>query len=137
VLAALCAAFADPLALPAAVGADGPWHGEPPTYGVSQPVQQMVTMSDGVKLAVDVYRPMLACGANAPGRFPVILSQTPYGKRSAVTTQSMGHGIGGDGYFPYLVERGSWELVLDAMTHPGPASPGRVSRGACLQATMP
>ena len=30
-----------------------------------------------------------------------------------------------------------WELVLDALTHPGPANPGRIDRGACLQATMP
>jgi triacylglycerol lipase len=31
-----------------------------------------------------------------------------------------------------------WELVLDAMSHPGqPADPARVSRAACLQATMP
>ena len=83
------------------------------TYGVSQPVQQMVTMSDGVQLAVDVYRPTLSSGANAPGRFPVILSQTPYGKRSVVTTQSMGQGMGGDGYYPYLVERGYIDVVAD------------------------
>ncbi|HEV3128047.1 MAG TPA: hypothetical protein VGY32_03645 [Solirubrobacteraceae bacterium] len=30
-----------------------------------------------------------------------------------------------------------WELVLDAMTHPGPANPGRIDRGACLEAAMP
>jgi triacylglycerol lipase len=30
-----------------------------------------------------------------------------------------------------------WELVLDAMTHRGPANPGRIDRGACLQASMP
>jgi triacylglycerol esterase/lipase EstA (alpha/beta hydrolase family) len=30
-----------------------------------------------------------------------------------------------------------WELVLDAMTHPGPANPGRIDRSACLQAAMP
>jgi hypothetical protein len=30
-----------------------------------------------------------------------------------------------------------WELALDAMTHPGPASPGRVDHGACLQSAMP
>ena len=30
-----------------------------------------------------------------------------------------------------------WELVLDAMTHTGPADPGRINRGACLQAEMP
>ncbi len=30
-----------------------------------------------------------------------------------------------------------WELVLDAMRHPGPADPRRVDPSACLQATMP
>ncbi len=110
---ALCAAFVCALALPAAAAADGPWHAEPATYGVSQPVQQMVTMSDGVRLAVDVYRPTLSGGANAPGRFPVIMSETPYGKRSAVTTMSMGQGMGGDGYYPYLVQRGYIDVVAD------------------------
>jgi hypothetical protein len=100
-------------ALPPAAAADGPWHAGPAQYGVSQPVQQMVTMSDGVQLAVDVYRPTLSSGANAPGRFPVVLSQTPYGKRSVVTTQSMGQGMGGDGYYPYLVQRGYIGVVAD------------------------
>ncbi len=31
----------------------------------------------------------------------------------------------------------AWELALDAMTHAGPANPGRIDRGACLEATMP
>ena len=31
----------------------------------------------------------------------------------------------------------AWELALDAMTHAGPADPGRIDRGACVQATMP
>jgi hypothetical protein len=113
VLAALCAAFVCAPALPAAAEADGPWHAEPANYGVSQPVQQMVKMSDGVQLAVDVYRPTLASGAPAPGRFPVILSVTPYGKRSVVTTQSMGQGMGGDGFYPYLVQRGYIDVVAD------------------------
>ena len=30
-----------------------------------------------------------------------------------------------------------WELTLDALTHPGPANPGRIDRGACLQTAMP
>ena len=30
-----------------------------------------------------------------------------------------------------------WELVLDAMTHAGPANPGRIDRGACLDSAMP
>src|SRR5205807_8413808 len=93
--------------------AEGPWHAEPAGYGVSQPVEHMVAMSDGVQLAVDVYRPTGSSGAPAPGRFPVIMSQTPYGKRSAVTTQSMGQGMGGDGFYPYLVERGYIDVVAD------------------------
>ncbi len=38
-----------------------------------------VPMRDGVKLATDVYRPGRG-GKPAPGRFPVILERTPYGK---------------------------------------------------------
>ncbi len=30
-----------------------------------------------------------------------------------------------------------WELALDALTHPGPANAGRISRDACLETTMP
>src|SRR5438046_361150 len=85
-----------------AARADGPWHGEPAAYGVSNPTQHLVTMSDGVPVAVDVYVPTQANGSPAPGRFGVILSQTPYNKRSPVTTQSMGSGFGGDGFYPYL-----------------------------------
>ncbi len=48
----------------------------------------MVPMRDGVVLATDVYRPAQA-GAPLPGRFPVILERTPYGKtipsRSEIT----------------------------------------------------
>ena len=39
----------------------------------------MVAMRDGVRLATDIYRPARA-GKAAPGRFPVILERTPYGK---------------------------------------------------------
>jgi triacylglycerol lipase len=31
----------------------------------------------------------------------------------------------------------TWELALDALTHPGPADPERVSRGVCLRTTLP
>ena len=30
-----------------------------------------------------------------------------------------------------------WELTLDALTHPGPANPGRIDGGACLETAMP
>jgi hypothetical protein len=39
----------------------------------------MVPMRDGVKLATDIYRPAKD-GRPLPGRFPVILERTPYGK---------------------------------------------------------
>src|SRR5687768_882844 len=56
-----------------------------------------VTMSDGVILSADVYRP------DKPGRYPVLLTQTPYNKNSAA--------------FPsgneYLVRRGYAHVVVD------------------------
>lgn len=46
-----------------------------------------VRARDGVMLATDVYRPALG-GAPAPGRFPVLLERTPYGKRRTVLNQA-------------------------------------------------
>ena len=40
----------------------------------------MVPMRDGVRLATDVYLPAAADGSPLPGRWPVLLSRTPYGK---------------------------------------------------------
>jgi len=39
----------------------------------------MVTMRDGIRLATDIYFPATPSG-QAPGRYPVILERTPYGK---------------------------------------------------------
>lgn len=111
---ALVLAAALACAAPASAGASGwPWKPAAATYGVSSATQHMVTMSDGVQLAVDVYRPTTRDGAPAKGPFPVILSETPYGRRSLVTTQSMGQGFGGDGYYPYLIKRGYIDVVAD------------------------
>src|SRR2546430_1250334 len=71
-------------------------------------------MSDGTSLAADIYYPTdPRTGRRAPGRFPVVLSITPYGKRSSVTKGSSGSGFGGDGYYPYLVQRGYLNVVVD------------------------
>lgn len=43
----------------------------------------MVVMRDGVKLATDLYFPAQADGQRAEGRFPVILTRTPYNKIGA------------------------------------------------------
>jgi uncharacterized protein len=42
----------------------------------------MVPMRDGVKLATDIYYPAKD-GAPAPGKYPVLVSRTPYGKNPA------------------------------------------------------
>ena len=98
----------------AALAAPSPWPGSPEAYGVSGPTQHMVTMSDGVQLAVDVYYPTdPRTGRPATGPFPIVLSQTPYGKRSSVTTQSMSAAYGGDGYYPYLIRHGYIDVVAD------------------------
>ena len=116
------AALATALAALAAPAVADAWSPEPATFGVSAPTQSVVKMSDGVELAVDVYVPTdPKTGAPAPGRFPVILAQTPYGKRSAVTTSSAstdngqpsGQSLGGDGYYPYLVQRGYVNVIAD------------------------
>jgi len=44
----------------------------PEQYGVNSARGYLVSMRDGVRLSVDIYRP------DAPGRFPAILSHTPY-----------------------------------------------------------
>src|SRR5579864_5665055 len=56
---------------------------EPPgsaeNYGVGVAKDVMVPMRDGVKLATDIYYPTKD-GAPVPGKFPVLVSRTPYGK---------------------------------------------------------
>jgi hypothetical protein len=52
------------------------------SYDVAVAVDVMVPMRDGVKLATDVYMPAHD-GALAPGKFPVLVARTPYGKVAA------------------------------------------------------
>lgn len=46
-----------------------------------------VPMRDGVALSIDLYRPATG-GVARPGRFPVLLERTPYGKRRPVLNQA-------------------------------------------------
>lgn len=48
---------------------------------------QSVRMRDGVPLSIDIYRPAHG-GIALPGRFPVLLERTPYGKRRVVLNQA-------------------------------------------------
>jgi len=53
-------------------------------YEIASRKNVMVPMRDGVKLATDVYLPAKD-GKPVEGRFPVILSRTPYGKTSGMS----------------------------------------------------
>ena len=85
---------------PAATAAVQPhWVPQPvaASYGFSASVAATVTMDDGVSLAVQVVYPTdMVTGARAPGTFPVIITQNPYGTALSDPTTS------GD----YLVQRG-------------------------------
>jgi hypothetical protein len=52
----------------------------PQTYASSVSKQQFVTMDDGVKLGVTITFPSKDGSAPAPGKFPVVLAMTPYGR---------------------------------------------------------
>jgi predicted acyl esterase len=56
------------------------WKARPATYGVNVTKDVAITMSDGTVLSANVFRPARADGSAAPGRFPVLLVQTPYNK---------------------------------------------------------
>src|SRR3954464_13079548 len=77
-LSVLCA-LAALLPLGPAQAAPG-WKERPATYGVHVDEDVPVTMSDGVVLRVNVYRPARADGSPVQRRLPVILTQTPYNK---------------------------------------------------------
>jgi hypothetical protein len=91
------------------------WQPEAATFGVSKPVIIPVTMDDGVVISTEVVYPTdPATGARTTGRFPVLLTQNPYGTgRSDPTTA-------GD----YFVRRG-YIYVASAVRGTG-ASGGQV-----------
>ena len=96
--------------LPAVSLADGPsraisgtWKPRPATYGIVIEKDVPVSMSDGNVLRVDVRRPAKADGSPAPGRFPVILTQTPYNKNSGALAFEADH----------LVTRGYVQVIAD------------------------
>src|SRR4051794_40133039 len=97
VVAALVLAAA--LAAPA-----GAWTAPPAQYpGVVKTQDVPITMSDGVVLHADVIHPATASGAIAPGRFPVLLTQTPYNKAAPSLNFED----------DYLVEHGYVQVIAD------------------------
>jgi predicted acyl esterase len=111
----LVAATVTPVAS-AAPRTTGPWQPDPATYGVSAPTAVSVRMDDGVLISARVVYPTdPATGALATGKFPVLLTQNPYGTGRSEPTS------GGN----YFVQRG-YIYVASAIRGTG-ASGGQVS----------
>lgn len=78
------------------------WQPPPATYGVVAQKNVLVPMDDGVRLVADVYYPANPqTGARASGRFPVLLTQSPYSVSLNAPELASKTGPGA-----YFVERG-------------------------------
>ena len=109
--AASAATAPDPLAPPAAASAapGSGWAPEAATYGVVTQVNVPVTMADGTVLRATIATPAdPKTGKPAAGPFPVLLTQSPYGKDSAGQLGSSAIGID-----PYFVKRGYIDVAVD------------------------
>jgi uncharacterized protein len=98
------------LAVPAAA-----WTPEAATYGVGELKNQQITASDGTVLSANVYYPTDAStGQEASGSFPVILTQTPYGKDDGEIAGASSSSLAElAGESDYLIERGYIQVVAD------------------------
>ena len=86
-----------------AVQLPSPWQPEPPKYTYDTKKDISVRMDDGVVLQADEYFPVHpVTGGKSPGRFPVLLAQTPYGKSRAVQNLA-----------DYFVRRGYVLVIAD------------------------
>src|SRR5579875_810640 len=100
----------------AAPGSTG--HPERARYGTTSRDDIAVTMHDGTVLRVNVISPATKAGTPARGPFPVLLTQTPYGKGQG-SNSAPGSAAKPGGASPtggaddYLVERGYIEVVAD------------------------
>jgi len=106
-------------------GNDGSWLVTPQDYAARrpadyrvsrQPTSCYVTMRDGVRLAVDVYRPLVADGKPATGKWPSIAIFTPYFRRFALEAgapSSSEPSIAAGRYRDFFVPRGYAVVVVD------------------------
>ena len=62
------------------------WQPEPASFGVGEQHNVPVQMADGTTLRVDLYVPTNSDGTPAQGPFPVVMTQSPYGKDAALKT---------------------------------------------------
>jgi predicted acyl esterase len=111
-----------------------------PKYGIKVEKDVYVTMRDGVRLAIDIYRP------NARGKFPALLAMSPYGKDEVellMAPQPLARSAVWDGNieagdFNDIVPRGYVHIIGDerGMGHSGGEFPGPDGRD-CYDLYLP
>ncbi|HEX7354783.1 MAG TPA: CocE/NonD family hydrolase [Mycobacteriales bacterium] len=94
------------------------WKPEAATYGTASTDDIAVPGAGGTTIRVNEIYPTLASGAPAPGKFPVLLTMTPYGKQQGGSSTpgsaaTSGGGTPTGGADNYLVQRGYIEIVMD------------------------
>jgi uncharacterized protein len=107
---------ADVIAASAAPGST--WTPENAVYGTASINNIAIPGAGGTTIRVNEIYPTLASGAAAPGKFPVLLTMTPYGKGQGGSSapgsaSSPGGGSPTGGADNYLVQRGYIEVVMD------------------------
>jgi uncharacterized protein len=108
-----------PAGVAAASAAPGStWTPENALYGTASKNDIAIAGAGGTTIRVNEIYPTLASGAPAPGKFPVLLTMTPYGKgqggsSSPGSAQSASAGAATGGADDYLAERGYIEVVMD------------------------
>jgi putative CocE/NonD family hydrolase len=107
-----------PSVIAASAARDSTWKPENAIYGTASTNDIPVVGAGGVTIRVNEIYPTLANGKPAPGKFPVVLTMTPYGKGQGGTSavgsaQAAGGGGVTGGADDYLVERGYINVVED------------------------
>jgi putative CocE/NonD family hydrolase len=88
----------------------------PAQFGVVVEKNVMIPMRDGVHLAADLYRPSRD-GTPAPGRFPALLTRTPYDKggtdKEGRYYAERGYAVIANDVRGRYASEGTWRLIVD------------------------
>jgi hypothetical protein len=94
------------------------WKPESAVYGTASINDIAIPGAGGTTIRVNEIYPTVASGAAAPGKFPVLMTMTPYGKGQGGSSapgsaSAPGGGSVTGGADNYLVQRGYIEVVMD------------------------
>ena len=94
------------------------WKPESAVYGTASTNDIAIAGAGGTTIRVNEIYPTTSSGAPAPGKFPVLLTMTPYGKGQGGSSapgsaQLPSAGAATGGADNYLAERGYIEVVMD------------------------